>query len=337
MARRSAFWLRLLVLLVDLGMAALAYYAAYELRTRVPIPTRLYLAPFAVYTHQLLIHALSVGVTFFALRLYHTSPGGSRIDLFYRILSAVSIATLLATALSFLSLRTDQGLTRGLIIYHWGLSAILITIGRILTGWLAELVRRRNPERLLLVGTGEIARMILQKTLQSRLGYRVVGFVDGAEGPAEVAGFPVLGTQAELGRVVQEHHVDEVIIALSDASHEDLMSLVAVCEAGRGTGTPALRSRIASSMPSAGSTVVRPTRSTTSPLRKMAFMPARTSTGAGSARSSATCAAARRATSRSPTGAATNGRPPARPPAIVTPLPARRPRGSVALRDRTRA
>jgi len=214
-------------------MAALAYYAAYELRTRVPIPTRLYLAPFAVYTHQLLIHALSVGVTFFALRLYHTSPGGSRIDLFYRILSAVSIATLLATALSFLSLRTDQGLTRGLIIYHWGLSAILITIGRILTGWLAELVRRRNPERLLLVGTGEIARMILQKTLQSRLGYRVVGFVDGAEGPAEVAGFPVLGTQAELGRVVQEHHVDEVIIALSDASHEDLMSLVAVCEAER--------------------------------------------------------------------------------------------------------
>ena len=233
MAKRSRLLLTILVVTVDLIMAALAYYLAYELRARVPIPTPLHLPPFAVYTRQLVIYVLSVGVTFFFYRLYHGRAGGSRIDLFYRILSAVSIATLLATALSFLTLHTDQGLTRGLIIYDWALSVILITIGRLITGRIGDLVRRRNPQRLLLVGTGEIARMILQKTTNSRLGYRLVGFIGPADGPQEVAGLPVLGPQSELGRLIRDHSVDEVIIALANASHEDLMEMVSVCEVER--------------------------------------------------------------------------------------------------------
>ena len=131
----------------------------------------------ATSTQQLVIHVLVRGHHVLFLPALSHSPGGSRIDLFYRILSAVSIATLLATALSFLTLRTDQGLTRGLIIYHWALSAVLVTLGRVLTGGWPRLCGAGIPERLLLVGTGDIARMILQKTLQSRLGYRVVGFV----------------------------------------------------------------------------------------------------------------------------------------------------------------
>ncbi len=233
MSKRSHVWLHLLVLLVDLAMAGLAYYVAYLARTRIPIPTSLRLEPFRYYLPQAVIHVLAIGITFFFFRLYHIRPGGSRIDLFYRILSAVSIATLLATALSFLTLRTDQGLTRGLIIYHWGFSVVLIAIGRTFTGWVQQLVRRRWPERLVIVGTGEVAHMILQKTQQARLGYRVVGFVNGTGGPAEIANLPVLGSQADLPRILREYKVDEAIIALPDASHEDLLALIAACESER--------------------------------------------------------------------------------------------------------
>ncbi len=230
MTKRSNFGLSLLVLIVDLTMAALAYYLAYEIRTRVPIPAPLRLGPLAGYTRQMLIHVFSIGVTFFFFRLYHVRPGTSRIDLLYKLLSAVSIATLMATALSFLMLRTDQGLTRGLIIYHWGLSVVLIGIGRAFTGWLQVLVRRRRPERLVLVGTGDVARMILQKTQQSRLGYRVIGFVDGVDAPKEVAGLPVLGHRGQLASILREHAVDEVVVALPDASHEDLLEIISTCE-----------------------------------------------------------------------------------------------------------
>jgi exopolysaccharide biosynthesis polyprenyl glycosylphosphotransferase len=221
----------MLVLVMDLAMAALAYYLAYELRTRVPIPAPLQLGPFSLYMRQMVIHVFSVGVTLFFFRMYHTPPGTSRIDLFYRILSAVSTATLLATALSFLSMRTDQGLTRGLIIYHWGLSVVLISVGRAFTGVLLEQVRRRNPERLLLVGTGEIARMILQKTRQPRLGYRVVGFVGGPDAPPDVIGYPVLGQTGDLATLIREHQVNEVMIALPEASHEELLEMISLCEA----------------------------------------------------------------------------------------------------------
>jgi len=233
MSRRSSLWLRVLVLIVDLVMAALAYYLAYELRTRVPIPTPLYLGPFSLYRRQMVIHVLAAVVTLFFFRLYHWNPSGSRIDLFYRVLSAMSIATLLSTALSFLTMRSDQGITRGLIIYHWALSTILVTLGRYLTGNLSQLVRRRNPERLLVVGTGEVARMILQKAMQPRLGYRVVGFVGATEGPQELAGYPVLGAQHELASIMREHPVDEVVIAIPSASHDELLDLIAVCEAER--------------------------------------------------------------------------------------------------------
>jgi exopolysaccharide biosynthesis polyprenyl glycosylphosphotransferase len=233
MSKRSSAWLSLLVLVVDLAMAGLAYYVAYEARTRIPIPAPLRLAPFRTYAAQAVIHVFSIGITFFFFRLYHIRPGGSRIDLFYRILSAVSIATLLATALSFLSMRTDQGLTRGLIIYHWGFSVVLLAIGRALTGWVRQIVRRYRPERLVIVGTGEIARMILQKTQQARLGYRVIGFVNGTNGPEEVANLPVLGSRADLPRILREHRIDEAVIALPDASHEDLLALIAACESER--------------------------------------------------------------------------------------------------------
>ncbi|MGI6368193.1 MAG: undecaprenyl-phosphate glucose phosphotransferase [Anaerolineae bacterium] len=232
MNKRPRVWLTALTVLVDLGMAALAYYLAYELRTNVPIPTELHLAPFRVYLRQMVIHVLSVGGVFFFYRLYHMQST-SRIDLGYRIVSAVSIATLLATALSFLTLHTDQGFTRGLIIYDWALSIVLIMVGRIITRRFERYVRHQDPQRLLLVGTGQVARMILQKTISSPVGYRLVGFVGPSDGPSDVAGLPVLGTQSDLGQLIREYSVDEVIIALPDASHEDLMDLVAVCEVER--------------------------------------------------------------------------------------------------------
>lgn len=233
MTKRSIGWLRLMVLVVDLAMAGLAYYLAYEARTRLPIPTPLRLAPFRYYAPQLVIHVLSVSTTFFFFRLYHLRAGGSRIDLFYRVISAVSIATLMATAASFLTLRTDPGLARGLIIYHWGLSIILVGVGRALTGWAQQLVRRHRPERLAIVGTGEVARMIYQKTQHARLGYRVIGFVNGVGGSEEIARLPVLGPQTELARIVSEHQIDEVVIALPEASHEDLLTMIAACEQAR--------------------------------------------------------------------------------------------------------
>jgi exopolysaccharide biosynthesis polyprenyl glycosylphosphotransferase len=222
------------MVLFDLTLAACAFFLAYELRVLVPLPTPLRLGPFAAYVPQMVIHALSVLGTFFVFRLYHPARTRSRIDQFYSILSATSIAVLVATAGGFLAGRSNSDLTRGVLIYSWALTVLLIPLGRASIGLLGAALRRRYPQRLLLVGTGDVARIILHKTSQGRLGYRVVGFVDGAAG-GEVEGTPVLGGRQDLATVLRDHAVDEVIIALPDATHDELLDMIAACENARAT------------------------------------------------------------------------------------------------------
>ena len=233
MSQRFRALISFLTVTVDLLAVTIAYYLAYLLRGILPFPTAIRLGPFRTYASQLLIYAGSVVITLFLLRLYHLRRASSRIDLLYSVVSGVSIAALIATALSYLIFSTDRDLTRGIVVYSWGFSVVLLLLGRVLTGWLRKAARRRYPVRLLLVGTGDTARMILQKTLKSpQLGYRVIGFV----GPgSDVAGVPVLGTNAELSDIVQAHQVEEVVIALPEASHEELLDIITTCEGEHAT------------------------------------------------------------------------------------------------------
>lgn len=221
---------------MDAAMVALAFYWAYKLRSLLAFPMPLNLGPFYNYLSLVGIQILSVWTTFVFYQLYNFQRGRSHVDLVYTVLSAVSLATVATTALSYLSYRSDRELTRGMILYGWALTIVLITLGRILTNRLQRYVHGRRPDRLLLVGTGEVTRTILQKTVQSpQLGYKVIGFVNGQDTAPDIAGIPVLGTQAELGKILREHRVQEVVIALPGASHDELLDMISTCEGQHAT------------------------------------------------------------------------------------------------------
>jgi exopolysaccharide biosynthesis polyprenyl glycosylphosphotransferase len=235
MSQRMRILLALLTVAVDVFMATLAFYVAYNLRAWIPFPVELRLGPFRNYFGLLAVQIFSLLGTFFFYRLYYVRHSGSRVDLFYAIVSAVSLATVIATALAYLIYQSDHDLTRGMVLYNWALTIVLVIVGRVGTEWLQRQVRSKYPERLLLVGTGDVARMILQKTVQApQLGYKVIGFVeDTAAG--EIAGVPVLGTRDQLPQIIQRHGVQEVVIALPQASHEELLDIISACESARAT------------------------------------------------------------------------------------------------------
>jgi Undecaprenyl-phosphate glucose phosphotransferase len=86
----------------------------------------------------------------------------------------------------------------------------------------------------LIVGAGEAGNMILEKIRASpQLGYRSVAFLDDERVGQTVLGVPVIGRPEDLGLVVRNDHIDEVIIALPEASHQQLLSIVSRCEDGR--------------------------------------------------------------------------------------------------------
>jgi FlaA1/EpsC-like NDP-sugar epimerase len=112
----------------------------------------------------------------------------------------------------------------------------LLTGVRVLSRMLAESVRTDSAsKRLLLIGAGHAAQMIIRETQEVETGYRVIGCVDDnpLQKGLKVLGVPVLGPVEALTRVVGKHRIDEVLIAIPSASAAEMRRLVANCkEAG---------------------------------------------------------------------------------------------------------
>ena len=109
----------------------------------------------------------------------------------------------------------------------------LLTGVRVVSRMLAETVRRDSTsKRLLLVGAGHAAQMIIRETQEVKTGYRVIGCVD--DNPLKkglrVLGVPVLGKVETLARVVSQQRIDEVLIAIPSATPAQKRRLVALCK-----------------------------------------------------------------------------------------------------------
>jgi exopolysaccharide biosynthesis polyprenyl glycosylphosphotransferase len=84
----------------------------------------------------------------------------------------------------------------------------------------------------LIIGGGEPARnLFLEIQAQPKaLGYRFVGFVDASRKslPPLAENLPRLGTLRQLGRVIEEHQIEEAIIAIETSQHNRLRELLNV-------------------------------------------------------------------------------------------------------------
>ena len=100
--------------------------------------------------------------------------------------------------------------------------AELVVVGgeRLLVRKVLHFLRRRGGDatRTIVLGTNHEARTVA-RTLEREgwLGYRIIGFVDdkAALGQEVVNGHPVIGTPAELKRLVEERHATLVLVAAS--------------------------------------------------------------------------------------------------------------------------
>ena len=226
------------LILSDALMVALAFAVSYWLRANIPLPTLpLRVEPLTTYLPMMLTQVLSVIIVFYFYRLYHMRRVTPRIDLAYSIFAGVSIGTMMSVALASLLFKNsifELDYPRGMVIYSWVLSIVFVMFGREIHRQLTLWLRRRGiaQDRVLIVGTGEIARAIIQKIQWSpNLGYQIVGAVNGNTGD-ELVGVPILGKINDLPRVIDEHQVDEVIIALPEIDRRELVHLITMCQRG---------------------------------------------------------------------------------------------------------
>jgi exopolysaccharide biosynthesis polyprenyl glycosylphosphotransferase len=226
--------------ITDMVMVALAFTLAYWIRRWIPWPNEAQgMAGLPDYAGVVLAQLVSVLGVFAFSRLYRLTRGPSRVDEFYSIFAFATVGTLMGVALASLLLKNspiELNYSRGMILYGWGLTIVFVTVGRVVHAQVRARLRRQGwgRDRVLIVGTGDVGRMIFQK-IQSNpgLGYEVVGFVavNGRRGPP--LGAPILGQAGDLASVIDEYQVDEVIIALPEATHQDILMLISECERGK--------------------------------------------------------------------------------------------------------
>jgi len=148
---------------------------------------------------------------------------------------------LIALAVATIIFRNNQAILdypRAMMVYDWLLTIVLLILGRLVHSWARKRLQDRGigKDRVLIVGTGDTARMIIQRIAWSpALGYDLVGIVNGESAGNEILGFRVLGQPEDLPDLINEYHVDEVIIAMPEKGHREMLHVISYCERGRVT------------------------------------------------------------------------------------------------------
>jgi len=237
--RRIRGLLHLGLVASDALMLSIGFVLGYLARARLPLPALPVNPPsFTSYLPMMVVHVLSVLLVFYLARMYHQRRAVSRIDEGYAVAQNVSIGTFLAIAVETLAFKNsalELDYPRGVIIYAWIFGIALTILGR--EAHRQMVIRLRDwglaRDNVLIIGAGEVARAITDRIRQTpHLGYTIVGAINGA-GSAQMGDIPMIGTTADLPDLIDEYDVDEVIIALPEASHRELVDLVSKCQRGR--------------------------------------------------------------------------------------------------------
>lgn len=126
--------------------------------------------------------------------------------------------------------------SRGLVGGFFGALLLVLVINRqFLVWWYFQksVEKESNYLKVLVIGTGERAlRLTREMRSQLEWGVTVVGYLDTdpAKVGQEVNGAPVLGTVNDISKVLENHVVEEVILALPRSMMNDVAMIATACE-----------------------------------------------------------------------------------------------------------
>jgi FlaA1/EpsC-like NDP-sugar epimerase len=218
----------------DLAMLAFAVWASYSFRLNT-----FYVAPNATVA-LFLMTAPVIGVLMFhGFGLYKIvtrfiGPSGAQ-----RILLATSLTAFVWTTVLWLYRLWDPSQNGNLIVPRFSVvlfafvSGVLVWGSRQFAGWVLtaspELVALENStiaKRVLIYGAGSTGVQLLS-SLRRTPGYKAIGFID--ERPTlhgqMVAGLKVF-RPLRIGSLIGEHRIDEILVALPEASRSRRRSIL---------------------------------------------------------------------------------------------------------------
>ena len=213
---------------VDTGSVWLGFWLAYVFIRNNPYVV---IGPFYEFWPLPAFSSALLLLSFFFQHMYQRRRPIAHLDESYRIVSLTTLSFLLSIAIIALLWR-DFAYHRMFVALAWLFASGLLVIGRMVHArvqWRAQ-AQGIGDDRVLLVGAGEVGRMILHKIITNpKLGFQVVGIIDNGN-RRSVLNVPVVGAIADTPRVIEEYAVDEVIIGLPESSHQEIVGIISLCE-----------------------------------------------------------------------------------------------------------
>ena len=215
-------------------MFPISYWIAFLLRFDGAVPPE-FVSVF--WTTLPLLVALRLGA-FAAFRLFRGWWRYVGMHDLAALLSALSWSTLVFTVV-LLATGLADGYPRSIILLDWGVGLVLFGGIRFGVRWFREGRLARDgsngstaSKRTLIIGAGDAAaQLIRQARLDPASGIKPIGLVDDNPSKLHILlhGVPVLGTTRDLDRLVLEHRIELLVVAIAAATREEMRKIAERC------------------------------------------------------------------------------------------------------------
>ena len=219
------------LILLDALLVGVAFILAYELRVSIPWPAPVEnLAPLSSYLGLIGLQMVTTVAVLMFNRQYVVPRTVSRVDQFYSSppASPWRLSSVAILAFIFKGTQLEVDYPRVMVLYGWLLSIILVVFGRTVHQMIRYELRERGigKDRLVVVGTGDVARIITQRIQWSpQLGYELLGIIADDAANGSFLGLPILGTEEDLPALIEKLDIDEVIIAIPEKGHREVVNV----------------------------------------------------------------------------------------------------------------
>jgi len=179
-----------------------------------------------------LYQTLAAGLTvlsilvFAAFRLYDPVRLLGGVSEYSRIFNACSTSTMIVIVATFL--QPAFVVSRMWVLSAWLFCFILVVLNRFICRRLVYPLRTRGYflAPTIIIGTNEEAAMLAAELSDWRSsGVRIAGFVSTQPGASRHAGLPVLGTVKEIRQIVEDHEIEDLVVAITGVKRQELLTL----------------------------------------------------------------------------------------------------------------
>ena len=217
------------LIVMDLLALGAAFAIAYLIRFKTGLPFLATPPNHVAFYSSVLLWAAPLWLGVFVLyRLYDRRDLFADFQEYARVVNACSCGMMATVVLGFLG-RTLE-ISRGWLLLVWVLSILFICTARFAVRRLVAWARRDGwlVTRTVVVGANEEGRALVQQfRSHPGSGTQVVGFVDNTVCPGTVVEDHLvsLGTLQSLEQVVRDQRVNEIVVAMTAVTRDDLLFL----------------------------------------------------------------------------------------------------------------